>query len=236
MKNYDEEEFHKVCNMLQKKHVNFWICHGTLLGIIREGRLLPWDHDIDFAVWDCEITKDKIIKIFFENGYEEEKIFGDMDCLHFIGKNKKIDVSFYKTDSQVSSIKWAISPNSFISKILLYCIRIIWVGSDKNVKKFDNYFMKVTQIILNKASLVIAIFLPKTFKKILFNFGINMLDYIGYSYPNDLMKFRVVEYNNTKIKIPFDAEKCLELTYGKDWKTPKKKYVWHEEAENLIEF
>ncbi|NLW33796.1 MAG: hypothetical protein GXY77_20295 [Fibrobacter sp.] len=30
--------------------VDYWMEGGTLLGIIRENRLLPWDHDIDFSV------------------------------------------------------------------------------------------------------------------------------------------------------------------------------------------
>ena len=64
MDDIDEKIFHEVSRMLQKQHVNFWVCHGTLLGIIREGRLLPWDHDIDFAVWESETTRDEIINIF----------------------------------------------------------------------------------------------------------------------------------------------------------------------------
>ena len=59
----DDFVFKDVCDLLRKNRINFWICHGTLLGIIRENRLLPWDHDIDFAVWDHETDKNyKTIK------------------------------------------------------------------------------------------------------------------------------------------------------------------------------
>lgn len=47
--NEDEKVFRDVSELLHQHNVNFWICHGTLLGIVREGRLLPWDHDMDFA-------------------------------------------------------------------------------------------------------------------------------------------------------------------------------------------
>ena len=235
MSDRDEKEFHKVCRMLQKQHINFWVCHGTLLGIVREGRLLPWDHDIDFAVWGSETTKDEIINIFTDNGYEEEKVFGDMDCLHFYGENKKIDISFYKVEGGLSSIKWAIPPHSFIAKTYLYCVGVIWSGSGKKIKLFENIFIRAIQIILNKLSLLIRLTLPNSVKNMLYSYGIKLLNYTGYSYPTDLMKFHVIQYNNTQIQVPIDSEKCLELTYGSDWKVPKESYVWYEEANNLID-
>ena len=231
----DEKVFHEVCEMLQKQHINFWVCHGTLLGIVREGRLLPWDHDIDFAVWDNETSKEEIFNIFSGNGYKEEKIFGDMDCLHFYGENKKIDVSFYKVESELSSIKWAVAPEAFISKIYLYCIQVIWEGTDKNITLSTNIFKKIAQIILNKLSLLFEFVLPSKIKKTLYSYAIKLMHYTGYSYPTDLMKFHTIQYNNTQIQVPIDSEKHLELTYGDNWKTPKENYIWHEEANNLID-
>ena len=37
-------------NILTENKINYWICHGTLLGIIRDKKLIPWDHDIDIGV------------------------------------------------------------------------------------------------------------------------------------------------------------------------------------------
>jgi hypothetical protein len=231
----DEKVFHEVCEMLQKQHINFWVCHGTLLGIVREGRLLPWDHDIDFAVWDNETSKEEIFNIFSSNGYKEERVFGDMDCLHFYGENKKIDVSFYKVEGGLSTIKWAISPQSFISKIYLYFIQVIWKGTDKNITLSTNIFKKIPQIILNKQSLLFEFVLPDKIKKVLYSYAIKLMRYTGYSYPTDLMKFHIIQYNNTKIQVPIDSEKHLELTYGDNWRTPKENYIWYEEANNLID-
>ncbi len=41
------EDIHSVLN---KNHIEFWLESGTLLGVVRENRLLPWDNDIDIAV------------------------------------------------------------------------------------------------------------------------------------------------------------------------------------------
>ena len=67
------------------------------------------------------------------------------------------------------------------------------------------------------------------------NYLIKHLNYTGYSYPITLMKIKNIQYNGFVIPVPSESEKVLELTYGKDWKTPKKNYIWYEEAENLID-
>jgi len=41
--------------ILNKHNIEFWLESGTLLGIVREGRLLPWDNDIDIAISEHSI-------------------------------------------------------------------------------------------------------------------------------------------------------------------------------------
>ena len=38
--------FIEVINLLKKSRISYWLCHGTLLGIIRDGNLIPWDSSI----------------------------------------------------------------------------------------------------------------------------------------------------------------------------------------------
>lgn len=40
----------EICKLLEENHISYYIDHGTLLGIIRDEALIPWDKDIDFAV------------------------------------------------------------------------------------------------------------------------------------------------------------------------------------------
>lgn len=229
----DDKVFLDVCQLLNRHNVNFWICHGTLLGIIRENRLLPWDHDMDFAVWDSENSKREIIDLFISNGYKQELVFGDVDCLHFYGENKKIDISFYKVNDGIASIKWIAPSESFFANFYLYCIQVIWEKSSKNIQFSSSKVKKIMQFVLVRVLLVVKFFLSNSTKEYLYKKSIKYMNHTGYSYPFDLMEFKRIEYNNCLIQVPKDSEKCLEFTYGKYWRTPKKEYIWHDEADNL---
>jgi len=41
---------HDVTSVLEKAKVPYWLEGGTLLGIVREQRLLPWDNDMDLSL------------------------------------------------------------------------------------------------------------------------------------------------------------------------------------------
>lgn len=60
----------KVCGILDKYNVPYVLEGGTLLGIVREDRLLPWDNDLDLTI--AEKDMEKVLKLkwqFFWAGY-----------------------------------------------------------------------------------------------------------------------------------------------------------------------
>tara|TARA_Y100001970_G_C14171265_1_gene824312 strand:- start:729 stop:977 length:249 start_codon:yes stop_codon:yes gene_type:complete len=58
-----DPNFVQAVKLFDKNKISYWVCHGSLLGLIRDGNLIPWDHDIDFAVWSSDYKK-KILLIF----------------------------------------------------------------------------------------------------------------------------------------------------------------------------
>ena len=231
--NLDDNVFKDVCNLLNKNRINFWICHGTLLGIIRENRLLPWDHDMDFAVWDHETNKNHIVDIMLSHGYQQQVITADMDCLHFFGQEKKIDFSFYKIKDNIASIKWAISPTDTFEKLMWFVLNNFSKNNDE-ILTDHSIPKKVLLTVIRQFSLLLGFILPNKLKNIFNKKAMKRMKYTGYSYPMEIMQLKIIEYAGMEIPVPFDSEACLQHTYGKDWKTPKKNYIWYEEADNLI--
>ena len=73
-----------VCRILDDNNVPYTLEGGTLLGIIRENRLLPWDNDLDITITDDHL--DKLISIrwkFWVAGYRTRIRRSKKDMPHF---------------------------------------------------------------------------------------------------------------------------------------------------------
>lgn len=58
----------EICKLLEENHISYYIDHGTLLGIIRDEALIPWDTDIDLAVFIEDKDKiETILKSYLNN-------------------------------------------------------------------------------------------------------------------------------------------------------------------------
>lgn len=61
---------HDVTLLLEKFKVNYALEGGTLLGIYRENRLLPWDSDVDISILSEELLKmNEVYKELHKNNY-----------------------------------------------------------------------------------------------------------------------------------------------------------------------
>jgi hypothetical protein len=78
-----DPNFIDAIKILNKLKVDYWICHGTLLGIIRNRSLISWDNDIDFGTWNIK-NKKKIIDSFIKQGFKyKKKSFGHNNLISF---------------------------------------------------------------------------------------------------------------------------------------------------------
>ena len=234
--NKDEIIFKKVNQLLRSIKCEYWVCHGTLLGIIRDNMILPWDHDIDFAVWKNKVKIEDIEKLFKNYGFKQEIVLGEMDCLHFTNGSKKIDISFYDIKDNIASVRWVVPKTTSLKNKFLNFIAMTMHAYDNNVViDLDIKSIKdLLKFLLTKVTKLIKPLIPKDTRKRLYENAISSFCYTGYSYDINLMKFKNIVFLDEVVPVPIESEKCLEVTYGKDWRIPKKDYVWYNEAGNLI--
>ena len=87
-----ERMLEAVAKILNDCDIHYWLEGGTLLGIRREGRLLPWDNDVDVSMMVSQADK---LKSFYnalkKNGYrvktrtfEKSSIYFDQGNLRMI--------------------------------------------------------------------------------------------------------------------------------------------------------
>lgn len=92
-----------VVDFLESENIDYWLEGGTLLGIVRDGDLLPWDHDIDLSILakDAERFALKIRKLN-KKGYRvtQRRMHKDVGALktgeHRIFKVKRFIPSILK--------------------------------------------------------------------------------------------------------------------------------------------
>jgi len=88
----------KVCGILDKNDIPYVLEGGTLLGIIRENRLLPWDNDLDITIIEQDMNNVlKLRRQFWWAGYKLRLKISREEMPHFpIGSVRLIKVKTKK--------------------------------------------------------------------------------------------------------------------------------------------
>ena len=229
--------FKTAVKILIDKNINYWVCHGTLLGIIRDNKLLSWDSDIDFAVWEDEYSKEDILRIFLsDDRFKREIIVEEINSLHFLINEKRVDINFYTRDKEKAYIKWTALPDGLLFK--LYDFVLKFLANEKSVRKTikssNGKLIEFVKLLIIVPLFFFRLFLPEFFRTKLIKNFYKKLDTVGYSFPIELMKFKAIKFLETDIIVPVEPEDVLKYTYGDDWNIPKQNYVWYKEAKNLF--
>lgn len=90
----------EIGDVLDKKNIFFWPEHGTLLGLIREGRLIKGDLDIDLAIFLDDYSND-IQKALETKGYKlvKEYLIDDGEYGReqtYTKQNINVDIFYFK--------------------------------------------------------------------------------------------------------------------------------------------
>jgi len=201
--------------------IKYWACHGTLLGLIRDQNLIPWDHDIDIAVWYSKNLKERIKKLMIENNYLiKEKYMIEDDWLTFLKEGgREVDINFYQI-KQVTSVEKIAFLKCFVPKNNFCKLVDALSLANKYNGKF-RYFIRS------------FIFIQPLFKE-LKKFLINKKYFyktIGYTQPFKLLEnFTKIEFKNIFISVPVLYEEYLHYVYGKNWKLPNKEFNWIKDS------
>ena len=207
-----------VVKIFNQKKIFYWIGQGSLLGIIRDKKLIDWDHDIDFCLWGHENIKSDFIKLLEEKGfkYRSDLGFGEKyDQMSFDKKGgRRIDLNFYQIDSskgeEIAFTKWGYPKNIWMS--LLNAI--------SNSKNYDSKYKLIINnlYIFEKLAQRLKTYFIK--KKLFYKVA-------GYKQPTRLLKkFKKINFEGLEFYIPYDAVSYLEYVYGENWKVPQKRFSW----------
>ena len=218
-----DKNFIEIINLLKKNNISYWLCHGTLLGIVRDKNLIPWDHDIDIAVWYKKNLKKKFKNIMSKKNYKlKKKFFSKDDLLTFIKKGgREVDINFYHkkylNSQKLAYVKWFVPKNFFCKVIDALSEADIYKGKFfyiiNNLKSVKPFFKKLKKFLIKK-NLYFAT--------------------IGYTQPEKLLKkFKKIKFKNMKVSVPVLSKDYLDYVYGLNWRKPKKNFNWAKDSPSV---
>lgn len=227
-----DKHFKRVISIFSKNNIPYWVDQGTLLGIIRDKKIIPWEWDLDFGVFENEISRTKLENAFLENGFKIENKFNKKYYIHFQFENeRKVDITFYKKKKDFA-LTYFEGPHGFYGRFIKHFFSVlknkkISIKKSNKIKRLLFYFLD-------------SILLIPTYNKYTSNLFFNIINQrINSLGPASLRSYKIpfsyinnrnnIQFLGIKIFIPSKPVKYLEYAYGKTWNIPIKNYTWFNE-------
>ena len=219
-----DQNFVEIIRLLNNEKISYWVSNGTLLGLIRDKKLIPWDHDIDIGIFRKDISKTTLIDLMTNNNYEIIDVGYNDDSLSFTkGDGRQVDFNFYNflPKSNLAYSHQGNIPRQEVTSIL-YTVSKLKKYKGKNV-----YIEKLLHYSLN--------FFQNILMKLLKKSGKYYLS-VAYTTPVKLLiEFDHLEISGIKIRVPSKYGSVLKYVYGPDWKIPNKDYLWYSDSPSSID-
>ena len=133
----------KITSILTEYRIKYWIEYGTLLGAERNGRLIPWDNEIDIGVFYTDFIQEdrNFYKSLTQNNFsfesEPDRIKirkKGWDLGYFV-----IDLHLYKVKQGRATISYALQEQNFFSKLFnkIYSVIMLFDNDKKMICGYD---------------------------------------------------------------------------------------------------
>jgi len=116
--------FNKIMN---ENDIFYWLSEGTVLGVIIENRILPWDDDTDVSFFynERDAFINKALPSLKLNGFVVGVVTHDGNFICLLRKNEKIDIDIVKKDGKCMATKTSHANTSDCNKLIPYLKNII---------------------------------------------------------------------------------------------------------------
>ena len=226
------ETLHQIKEVFDAHGIEYWLDMGALLGFVRNGKIIPWDHDIDLSTWHTQVPKiyDALQELWdkgFKLSFHEWK-----DCIfiHYRSKDCLISVSLYHLSNNKATKTWFLHNQMIIGQILDYFDRVL-LPSEYRYEFEDSRIPPFITTDLYKIGDILPSSLRghfiKTIRLVYKKIGCKQVHLAIPSY--FFQNLSTIKFYGMELKVPTKTEEYLVYRYGKDWRIPKKKYVFYKE-------
>ena len=118
----------KAVEILSGLQYDYFLCNGTLLGVIRDSQLIPWDTDLDIGL-GTEIDRDELCTQFINQGFKLYDYGPGSDYLILKFGAIKVDFNFFHPRDHELITLWSVPRRDFMSRKVLGVLHRLHIPS-----------------------------------------------------------------------------------------------------------
>jgi hypothetical protein len=221
------------------RDIQCWLDWGTLLGAMRSGKIIEWDHDADLGVTAGNL--EKIISVLSEiekKGFTIIRAPISASELTFRRDGYGIDVwLYYPVDKNLLAMSYYMLSTNWTAHMWWFLWRVMapaYGEADLPQKGIKSIIKRCFQHSLQLLPNGIKKSIVKSIKKRLVN-GDYILRKEAVAPKEFLEKFKTMIFYGETFDIPYDAEGYLEYKYGETWRIPIREWnPWTEDGSVIL--
>jgi phosphorylcholine metabolism protein LicD len=226
---------HTISQALSDEGISWWIDHGTLLGIVREDRLLPWDPDIDLSILMPDLSVASRVLAAQRVDLFARLVATDRNIkiIPHEREGKVIDIGAYEPvgDKLVKSL--VMFPRTGTGQMIP--LRQFAWRRLRSLENLCNWTDR--QIALGRRSSATSErevrLLSWTYRQTLLlreRVGTRRLSVVPEAY---LASPTSIDWKGITLRAPSDPQKYLSFRYGSGWTRPNSSWKWWNDDQSI---
>ena len=217
------EALRQIKDIFDDCDIEFWLDQGTLLGAVRDGKFILWDHDIDIGMWYNSVNKVKDLTKNIRDLRLDVSFKTRKDQISLRGEGFRIDVGLYHRKGIFATKVWVICEKTTTAYAIKYLLWILEVlpHIDHPAKSIKKSRYPFATICLYKCTAIVPYYIKRQWIKVLNilfeKIGCRHARRVEVSVPSHYFtNLSAITFYGMEFKVPSKTEEYLAYKYGKD--------------------
>lgn len=138
------ENLREIKHVFDENGIKFWLDSGTLLGAVRNGKIIEWDSDVDLGAWYSDATQ--IVPTFpeFRRRGFNVVLSRKRVAMSIVRLGCSINFNLYRKRDKYAWNQWTRTRKTAVEKILNRCVNTLSIRT--YVKQEGTFAQKIKYI------------------------------------------------------------------------------------------